>query len=85
MKQALEEYFSKRPNYNLQGFGRYRKEQISRGTGLFLVEVFVEQRTEKYYALVTTSRARPQGIIVLNATQISTVVKMLIDGLDEEF
>ena len=84
VRKEIESYFE-RKKYSFTGFSRYKKENLSSGTGLYLVEIFVEEWSNPMFALVTVSRAYPQGMIVLNAEQISTAVKILIEGLHEQF
>jgi hypothetical protein len=84
VRKEVEDYFE-RKKYTFKGFGRFKKGNISTGTGLYVIEIEVEEWSSPTYALVTVSRAYPQGMIVLNPEQITVAVKILIDGLDEAF
>ena len=84
VEEEVRRYF-KGKDCTFKGLGRYDKKSLSRGTAVYVIEAKVEEWPAQHYAMVLVSRARVQGVIVLDAEEIQTVVGMLNDGLREEF
>ena len=85
VRAKIEEYLSGKKDYDLAGFGNYEKIEMGGSTWIYVVEVEMKGWDDYNYALVPVVRANPLGIVMMTSSQITRVVKRLIDGLEETF
>jgi hypothetical protein len=82
VKDYIKNYFKgKAPK--LQKIREHEKVMLGGTTSIYLVKVDVEGWGDPTYAFVTVAQSHPQGIVILNSTQIGLVISRMVEGIIE--
>jgi hypothetical protein len=82
VKDYIKKYFKgKAPK--LKKVREHEKVMLGGTTSIYIVKVDVEGWGDPTYAFVTVAQSHPQGIIILNSTQIGLVISQMVEGIKE--